>query len=190
MSVATLSPPAAPPLMTAAEFLRDHLDAKGVELVNGRLVRTPMPGFDHDAIEGNVYALLREFVKMHDLGHVTCGETKIRIATNPDTFRASDVLYVSFAKLPRTPRPRGALLVPPDLVAEVRSPSDQPDAIDAKIRDYLDAGVRAVISVDPELEAVSIHRKDEIDVRFHNGDHVEIPDVLPGFRVPVKAFFE
>ncbi len=46
------------------------------------------------------------------------------------------------------------------------------------------------MSVDPNLETISIHRKNEIDVRFHNGDTVTIPDILPGFAEPVKAFFE
>jgi Uma2 family endonuclease len=78
----------------------------------------------------------------------------------------------------------------PELVAEVRSPHDRRGAVEEKIREYLAAGVLAVMTVDPELESISIHRKNELDQRFHNGDTVTIPDILPGFAAPVKAFFE
>jgi Uma2 family endonuclease len=182
---------AAPPkLMTGAEFVRDYLN-EPFELVRGVLVETTMAGSRHDEIEGNVYFLVRTHVKANKLGRVFCGETKIRLEFGPDTYRCSDVMYISYAKFPQdVPTPSGSMELPPDLVAEVRSPSDRPGEIDRKVREYLNAGVTAVMTVDPELEAISVHRRGEIDVRFHNGDTVTLPDVLPGFAVPVKAFFE
>jgi hypothetical protein len=44
--------------------------------------------------------------------------------------------------------------------------------------------------LDPELESAAVFRADEYPMRFHHGDEVTIPDVLPGFAVPVKRFFE
>lgn len=42
MSTATLPPPIGP--MTADEFLRLHGDESGIELIDGQIVRLPMPG--------------------------------------------------------------------------------------------------------------------------------------------------
>jgi Uma2 family endonuclease len=183
---------AASPSMTGAEFIRDFLGQTGYELVRGQLVETsPMPGLRHDEIEGNAYFLLRSFVKANSLGRVACGETKIRLARDPDTYRCSDVMFISYAKLPASvPTPEGPLEIAPDLVVEIRSPSDRPDVIDEKVAEYLDAGVTVVMTIDPDLESISVHRRGEIDQRFHNGDTVTLPDVLPGFAAHVKAFFE
>lgn len=44
--------------------------------------------------------------------------------------------------------------------------------------------------VDPETESIAVFREEELPQRFHNGDIVTLPGVLPGFKAPVKAFFE
>ena len=72
----------------------------------------------------------------------------------------------------------------------MKSPTDRWGNIQIKSGEYLNAGVRVVIVLDPETESASVHRKDELHQLAHNGDVLTIPDVLPGFSVPVKRFFE
>jgi hypothetical protein len=36
----------------------------------------------------------------------------------------------------------------------------------------------------------SVYRPDESQQIFHNGDALVVPDVLPGFSVPVLSLFE
>ena len=59
-----------------------------------------------------------------------------------------------------------------------------------KAHTYLDAGVRLVLVLDPEHDSAGIYRPDELPQRMHNGDVLTLPDVLPGFAVPVARFFE
>lgn len=175
--------------MTAAEFIRGYSASPGVELIEGKLKRLPMTGADHGGIEVNIVTMLNLHAKEHNLGRVFGGEVSIR--TGPATFRTADVLFVSYETLPKKlPRPKGHLDFAPDLVVEIRSPSDRYKAVRKKIEDYLSAGVKVVMVVDPETESVGVFRDDELPIRFHNGDSVVIPDLLPKFQVPVKAFFE
>ncbi|CAN5121732.1 Uma2 family endonuclease [soil metagenome] len=177
--------------MTAVQFLRKYGDKSGFELDRGHLVRLPMPGFEHGNITCTVSALLREFVKAKDIGRVASQDTFIRLRSNPSSFRGPDVLFISYKLLPKSAkRPKGPLEVMPELVIEVRSPTDRLKVVTDKGREYLDAGVKVVIIIDPETESLGVFRDEELPQRFHNGDTVTIPDVLPGFSAPVKAFFE
>jgi Uma2 family endonuclease len=191
MTTATMPATAAPPLMTAAEFLRDYGDATGVELVHGKLVTLPMPGVKHGEVGIAAGAILRTFVKAHGLGRVTGLDSFIRTRRDPDGYRGADVAFISYERLPKSePTPESALEIAPELVIEVKSPTDRWKAIRKKTEEYLEAGVKVVMVLDPELESAGVFREEEFPIRFHNGDLVTLPDVLPGFSVPVKAFFE
>ncbi len=174
--------------MTADEFLRTHGDDSGVELVNGRVVRAAMPGFEHAEICGNAYYLIREFVKPRGLGRVFCNDPFIR--TRPDGCRGADVVYISYESLPREkPTPKGEYSPPLELVVEVRSPSDSLADLADKATECLNAGVKVVLVIDPQVESVAVFRRDENPQRFHNGDELAFPDILPGFAVRVREFF-
>lgn len=180
-----------PTTMTGDEFLRQYGDASGVELVRGQLERVPMPGPEHGSVCLNAGTIINNFVKAHKLGRAMSNDTFIRTTTNPDGYRGADVCFVSFETLPADqPWPRNALIPPVELVVEVRSPSDSIKEMSAKAYEYLDAGVRCVVVLDPPTESAAVFRPDELPHRFHNGDTLTLPDVLPGFAVPVSQFFE
>lgn len=191
-----MTPPTqtAPPLtlMTAEEFIRLHGDESGVELVKGRVVRYPMPGAEHGEVCGNAYTFVREVVKARDLGRVMTNDTFVRTGTDPATYRGADVCFLSYARHPKDrPLPKGPLEVAPELVIEVRSPTDRIGDIQIKVGEYLNAGVTVVVVLDPGIDAATVYRQTEdFPQRFSNGDELTLPDVLPGFAVPVKRFFE
>ncbi|MGL6097455.1 MAG: Uma2 family endonuclease [Fimbriiglobus sp.] len=181
----------APPLMTADEFLRLHGDETGIELIDGEIVRLPMPGARHGLICGTAFAVLREFVKPRKLGRLMTNDTFIRTVRKPDGCRGADVIFLSYETLPADqPIPVGALIPPVELVVEVRSPHDTFASLYRKAGEYLEAGVRVVVVLDPDTESAAVFRGDDWPQRFHNGDEFTLPDILPGFAVPVKAFFE
>ena len=188
----TATTAAQPPLMTAEEFIRLHGDESGVELVKGRVVRCPMPGAEHGEVCGNAHAILREFVRPNGLGRLMTNDTFVRTGTSPDTYRGADVCFLSYARVPKEqPLPKGPLNQPPELVIEVRSPTDRPGDIHIKIGEYLNAGVTVVVILDPGIDAAAVWRQsDDFPLRFSNGDELTLPDVLPGFAVPVRKFFE
>ena len=182
MSIAT-------PLMTADEFLKQYGDESGVELIPGLVVRLPRPGGKHGQVCFRAALELGGFIDANRLGRVCTNDTFVR--TRQDACRGADLLYLSYATPPADqPTPTGAVSPPVDLVVEVRSPTDSVRAMTKKADEYLDAGVKVVVILDPASESAAVFRADEFPQRFHNGDELTLPDVLPGFAVPVKRFFE
>ena len=178
-------------LMTAEEFVRDYGSTDGVELDQGHLVRTAMPTGLHGEICGNAYRLICSFAKSQQLGRCCTNDTFVRVRSNPDSYRGADVLFISYAKLPKNQHtPDTPFEIMPELVVEVRSKTDRLKKVIDKGQEYLEAGVNVVMIIDPDTESLALFRADELPIRFHNGDIVTIPDVLPGFEAPVKAFFE
>lgn len=86
--------------------------------------------------------------------------------------------------------PPGLFDTLPDLVVEVRSPSDSWQQLLNKSSEYLAAGVAVVLVLDPDKNAATIFRGEELPQTFHNGDMITIPDVLPGFSVALAKLFE
>jgi Uma2 family endonuclease len=180
---------ATPPKMTVEEFFKLHGSESNVDLVRGVVVRYAMPGTRHGVICLNAGSVVRDFVKANKLGRVMSNDTLIRISA--DTTRGADVCYVSYAKFPAEQRsPEGVLEISPDLVIEVRSPSDLwTDAL-GKMLDYLRINVPVVIILDPKTESASVFRSGTRQEMFEKDETLTIPDVLPCFEVPVARFFE
>lgn len=178
----------APPKMTADEFFKLHGSESNVDLVRGEIVRYSMPGTPHGVVCGNALALIREFVKANKLGRALSNDTHIRITE--DTALGADVCFVSYAKLPPGISSDGMLEAVPDLVVEVRSPSDLWTEALGKMLDYLRRGVPVVVILDPPTESASVFRTGTRQDTFEKHQTLTLPDVLPGFEVPVSRFFE
>jgi Uma2 family endonuclease len=189
------SPPSAPGLpspastLSAAEFAQRYA-GQCVELVRGVVKELAMASPKHGKICATVSCLLTNFVWEHDCGHVMSNDSFVLTKTNPDTVRGPDVCYFSYERLPRGEVPEGLLPVAPDLVVEVRSPSDTWSAVFTKVGEYLEAGVRVVIILDAVSLSASVYRADEFQQIFHNSDDLVVPEVLPGFSVPACRLFE
>jgi Uma2 family endonuclease len=184
-----MSPTAtAPALLTAEEFVRKHGHER-VELVAGRVVETDMPSAIHGKICAETTFHFIAFVKERDLGHVMSNDSFFLTRRDPDAVRGPDVCFYSYERLPKGPIPEGLLPVAPDLTVEVKSPSNTWPALLRKVNEYLGAGVRVALVIDPEAVAVTVFRNGELPQVFDNGDDLTLPDVLPGFTVPVRKLF-
>lgn len=190
MSTPTAAPPPAAPsaLLTADEFVARYADARA-ELVDGVVRECAMPGQKHGKVCMTVGGFLWNFVTQADLGHVTTNDSWVKVRSNPDTVRGGDVCFFSYDRLPKGDIPDGLLPVAPDLIVEVRSPSDRWKDVIVKVGEYLDAGVRVVVVLDPSSASATVYRADELHQTVHNGDELTLPDVLPGFTVPVSRLF-
>src|SRR5436309_15547944 len=136
-------------LLTAEEFRRLPDDGRKKELVRGRVVYMNVPAPRHGYICANVVGILRPFVIERRLGRVMSNDSGVVTEHDPDTVRGADVAYYSFDRLPPGPLPEGYLDAVPELVFEVRSPTDRPGNILAKVVEYFAAGVSAVCVLDP-----------------------------------------
>lgn len=175
--------------LTAEEFDKLHGDESHVDLVRGIVVRYPAGGARKGLVNSSAGFEVRAFVKANRLGRVMSHDTFIRLS--PGTVRGADVCFLSYAKSPASQRlPKGMLEVMPELVVEVRSPSDPWTEVFAKVTDYIDAGVTAVIVLDPQTETASVYRTGATQTTFEKDETLVVEDVLPGFAVPVARFFE
>ena len=179
---------ASPPKLTVDEFFKLHGHESNVELVRGQVVRYPMAGIRHGVVNVNAAIVIGGFVRAGKLGRVMSNDTLIRITE--ETARGADVCYVSYARLPPGRSPDGMLEIPPDLVVEVRSPSNLWTHLFGKVREYLHIGVPVVVILDPPTESASVYRSGTRQEIFEKDQTLTIPDVLPGFAVPVARFFE
>lgn len=179
--------PAGPPRLTAEEFAAGY-NGEHVELVKGVVREVPMAGLEQGRICARMTILLGMHVEAHDLGHVMSNDSFVK--TGPETVRGADVVFYSYERLPKgEPVPAGFHERAPDLVVEVKSPSDRWGDLFTRVGEYLKAGVRAAVVRDPGTGTASVYRSDELQQIFHNGDEVTLPDVLPGFSVPAARLF-
>ncbi len=191
MSAIALPPPAlSPTLLTGEEFLERYSNER-VELVRGIVVELPMPvpGARHGVICMRIGRFLANFVDEHNLGEVAGNDSAVRTERDPDTVRGADVAYYSYARMPKGTVPVGIPDVRPDLAVEVRSPSDSWTDIFGKVGEYLAAGVRVVIVIDDDQRTASVYRPGGGQEIFTDTDTLTVPEILPGFSVPVARLF-
>lgn len=187
MTIAAANPPK---LLTIDEYVRLPDDGRKTELVRGRIEEVPPTNALHGYVCGRIYKFVERFVDAGKLGRVLTNDTGVVTERDPDTLRGADVCYYSFTRLPPGPLPQGYPTVVPELVFEVRSPSDRRSKVLGKVTEYLTAGVTAVCVVNPDLGTAIVYRDNQDPESFPADGELTLPDVLPGFRVPLRQFFE
>lgn len=176
-------------LLTADELLRLPDDHLRHELVDGTLATMSPPGFAHGLYGSRLQFALTSFVREHRLGVVPQG-TGFVLRRDPETVRAPDVAFVSADRIPAGPLPETYFEGAPDLAVEVISPGERSRDVEAKVREYLACGARAVWVVRPRTRTVVTHHAGESPRTFTEHDTLEDRVVLPGFRYRVRELFE
>jgi Uma2 family endonuclease len=186
----TVTPPSGdPPLLTIEQFEQlPEEDAHRIELVRGRVLREPRPGYQHGWLIGELYSALKAHVDANRLGRVFIDVGTV-IATEPATVRGPDLVYHSHERSPGAPIPVGFSHVAPDLCVEVVSPSNRTAELMEKIEDYLGVGVRAVWVVYPRTRRIVVHTPGNPSRTLRGDDVLEGGEVLPGFRLSLSQLF-
>lgn len=164
-------------------------DAVSWELVDGQLVERTMSELS-SYIGGTIVTRLRNFCDSNNLGWVFPADAGYQcFLDKPNKVRKPDASFVCRERLPDGPQARGFTRISPDLAVEVISPNEYAIDVDAKIQEYLDAGVKLVWEVNPELKLVTVHRGDGTISRLRENDELTGEDVIPGFRMKVGDLF-
>ena len=173
---------------TAEELLRLPDDGFRYELIRGELVKTTPPGQYHGKLAMNVGVDLKIHVRRAGIGEVYT-ETGYTLSSNPDTVRAPDISFVSRERLDEIGETEGYWQGAPDLAVEVVSPSDRCTRAADKVAEWLRAGTRMVIVVNPRNRTVEVHRSPTDAVTLAEGDVLDGADVIPGWTMPVASIF-
>lgn len=188
----------APLLMTAEELLMANPmpDAR-TELLRGQLVVREPPGYRHGDVAARILLAIgahladeRRHLGWSKLrGRLLAAETGFTLQRNPDTVRAPDVAYVRAERLPTEELP-GYAEFAPDLVVEVRSPSDRAGRVLAKVADWLDAGTLLVWTVDPARHSAHVYRADGSESMLDANASLSGEDVIPGLVIQLSDLFD
>lgn len=77
----------------------------------------------------------------------------------------------------------------PDLAVEVVSPEDVYTELEEKVLEWLEAGTRMVVVVNPRKRAVTVYRSLSDVVVLTNHDILDGGDVVPGWKLPLGNLF-
>jgi Uma2 family endonuclease len=172
---------------TADDLLAMPHDGIRRELINGELREMTPVGMEHAAVAMTVLYSLHKHVRRNRLGGVY-PELGFRLNSDPDTVRAPDASFVSADRIQQGIQ-SGFFVGAPDLAVEVVSPGDRYSELAAKVDEYLAAGCRMVLVVDPPRRTVAVHRLRTESTVLTEADVLEGGDVVPGWSVPVREIF-
>jgi Uma2 family endonuclease len=176
-------------LITADELLQTPDDGYRYELVKGELRQMAPAGGEHGVTAMKVSIPLGFYVEEKDLGVVCAAETGFQIASNPDTVRAPDLAFVSKARIPHSGIPKGYWPFAPDLAVEVISPNDRYTEVEEKVLEWLEAGTKAVIVMNPRNRTVTVYNSLTEVAVLKQSDVLTLGDVVPGFSCPISKLF-
>lgn len=158
------------------------------EFIQGEVVMHSPALNRHLAASQRTYDLLSAHVRVHRLGLVRHEKA---MTTFPRNDYEPDVMFFGPEK--------AALVGPdtlkfpvPDLIVEVTSPTTEARDRGIKFQDYALHGVAEYWIVDPNAETVELHRleHDAYPPAERMAEGLLASEVVPGFRIPVRAIFE
>lgn len=164
----------------------DHKDQL-CELIDGTLVRKAV-GFYESYIAMRIAMLLSQFADKRNFG-VVAGEAGM-LQLFPDEVRIPDVSFISHARLASSGFPdEAAPHVAPDLAVEVISRGNTSLEMERKLKEYFEAGTRAVWYVYPKTRKVVSYSSPTTFTELGESDTLDAGDVLPGFTLELKSLF-
>jgi len=120
---------------------------------------------------------LAQYVEENGLGSVYAGDTAFLLSKMTGRVGAPTLAFVSREHLQAGRSWSGA----PDLAVELRTDS---------VRDWLQAGTRAVVVIDAAAHTVAVYRSRSKPQVFGSQDMLKLPGILPGWALRVGELFE
>jgi len=153
-----------------------------MELVDGEIIVMSPSGYESDEVALEFGRQIANWVRPRKLGRVT-GSSAGFTLPNSDT-RAPDVSFVKAERLRKSPRSFADLA--PDLIIEVKSPTDSLTKLRAKIDEFLSLGTRVGILIHPEQRWLEVRLTGQEPITLRDGDVLTLPELLPGWEVKVE----
>jgi len=135
---------------TYEDLLETPDDGRRYEIIDGELFVSASPSLEHQATLGEIYDLVKGFVRVNDLGRVFFAP--LDVFFSDINVVEPDLLFVSRVRFAASGPAR--IEGPPDLVVEVLSPSTKRIDLTRKQALYASFGVPEYWIIDPDAETV------------------------------------
>jgi Uma2 family endonuclease len=161
------------------------------EIVHNRLVAMPPAEHTSSVVAAWLTHLLGAVVAEGRLGTLAGSDGAWTLSGPPDAnIRAPDISFVRTGRVPPRAERGPFPAVAPDLVVEVRSPTDRQARLLEKVGQYLDAGVGLVWLIDPLRRQVAVYDASGVVAVLGDAQAVlDAPELLPGFAVMLERLF-
>jgi len=175
-------------ITTAEELFSLPDDGYRYELVRGELRKMAPSGSEHGDISADIHGSLHPYVRANNLGRTRIAEPGFILERDPDSVCAPDIAFVRQERIKAIGKTTRFWPEAPDLAIEVISPNDRYSEVNEKIADYLAAGTRMVVVVNPRNRTVNVHTPDGA-ITLKLGDTLDGGDVVPGWQMPLSDIF-
>jgi Uma2 family endonuclease len=164
-------------------------DGHRYELINGQLVERNM-GAESSRVAQIVNRKIDSYAEANGLGLVWGPDCGYQIfGDDAHRVRYADGSFVRCGRLPGDDPPQGHMRIAPDLAIEVVSPNDLAWEVQAKVVEWLGAGVKLLWVFYPDTRSVHVYRPDGGEVHLRPDDELSGGSVLPGFSCRVADCF-
>jgi len=179
-----------PDIAVEAEWLRTLDSEHCFEWIDGQLQEKAPMGAKANRVATVLARLLDTHAAAGRLGWVFTQEGGYQCFPHePRRVRFADLSFVARGRLPNDEVPDGHITVPPDLEIEVGSPNERAADTEARVSDYLAAGVKVIWISYPKTRSIYVVRRDGTAARLREAQELSGEDVVPGFTCPLRTLF-
>ena len=182
--------------LTLQEFI--HLyDESPFEIIDGRWLPVSPTLFGHGNITKRIFSRFLVYEQSEETGE-TFFEVPFVLVDSPNWVAGSRVPDVMFIRKERLTDYRRTvpdfadkpLILVPDIVVEVVSPTDSYSEVNSKVDSYLADGVKIIWVFDPQRKRVTEYRADNNQPReFGFNDILSGRDIAPAFELKISDIF-
>lgn len=181
--------------MSLDEFM-SRFEEQPFELINGELVTVAPTKFQHSKISKRIFAHLLMYEQNTKSGEAFF-ETAFVLEDVSNWVagaRIPDVIFVEKSRIEQYEAQvenidEKPLILVPDLVVEVVSPTDKYSEINVKVDTYLADGVKLIWIVDPQRKTIAAYEDSDSPKTYRVEDTLTGGAVLTNFEVAVKDIF-
>jgi Uma2 family endonuclease len=174
-------------LLSVEEYVALPVQERGCEYDEGRGIELTAHTHLDAKIQAKVTTSLSNFIDAAGLDMDIMGPTGYWLTPNVE--RVPDVSLIRRAKAEAMGEFHESVHGAPDVAIEIVSPYESATDLECKLGQYLAAGVLAVVVIYPDTRNVYVWRPSGKGLGLRADDALEIPELLPGFKMPIDELF-
>jgi Uma2 family endonuclease len=179
--------------LTYDDFVLFPDDGKLHELIDGAHYVTPSPNVRHQQIQGDLFALMWNYLEANPIGRVFT--SRLDVVLSRFDVVEPDIIYLSHERAESVVT-KANLQGAPELVIEIGSPSTRQRDETIKRHLYEHSGVSEYWVIDPDIHVVRVYKRigdggfaRPIELSREAGD-VLTTTLLPGLELPLARILQ